>query len=370
MQLTNSTRPEKWRWALGYAEVWRAKTFDPVAEIARIQGEDEMTELINLGSDVGMGAIKLYGARGGSQTLSQVAVNGTQRVTHMAGLSLRQPPLRIEQHGQSYYVDLGAHDWGRPLEAHDYERLNGTPEMRALLCGALTRHIEKYGVFEQPLCLTVGMPIETLSGDAAQVNVAAISRWLKGEQVWLADGKEMRVQIAEVKVTSQAAGALFDYLLDETGQFIPARKSKFKSEIGIVSVGFNTIELLLVRDRAPVQRFTAGATVGVRRLLELVNTEKLYSLGELDTQLRSGRLDVSQAIPIWEREIAGVIENRWGTSWRRFAAVLVVGGGAMLLRNSLPLQFNGKAIVPDDPVQSIARGLFKLAQFQANRRKA
>lgn len=328
-----------------------------------------MTEWINLGCDVGMGALKLYGAHGGSQTLSQVAVNGTHRVTHMAGLNLRQPPLRIEQNGQSFYVDLGAHDWGRPIEAHDYERLNGTPEMRALFCGALTRYMDQYGACEQPLRLTVGMPIETLTGDEAQTNIAALNRWLKGEQTWRADDRALHVHIAEVKVTSQAAGALFDYLLDETGQFIPARKAHFKSEVGIVSIGFNTLELLLVRDRAPVQRFTVGATVGVRRLLELVNTEKLYSLGELDTLLRAGRLDVSHAIPIWAREIAGVIENRWGTAWRRFAAVLVVGGGALLLKDSALLQFNGKAIIPADPVQAIARGLYKLAQFQAQRKK-
>jgi hypothetical protein len=60
---------------------------------------------------------------------------------------------------------------------------------------------------------------------------------------------------------------LFDYLLDAQGQFIPERKAVLKQEIGIVSIGFNTLELLTVKDKAPVQAMTAGRTLGVRRLL-------------------------------------------------------------------------------------------------------
>lgn len=50
------------------------------------------------------------------------------------------------------------------------------------------------------------------------------------------------------------------------------------------------------------KNFTACKTTGVRRLLELVNGQQLYSLGELDTLLRANKLDISQALPIWERE--------------------------------------------------------------------
>jgi hypothetical protein len=208
------------------------KTFDPAAMIARIQGDDAMNENVNLGYDAGMGAGKLCDARGGSQTLSQVAANGTARVTAMAGLSVRHVPLCIEYQGQTFFVGEGAHDFGRPIESLDYERLNGTQEMHVLLYGALTRHMQKYGAFEHPLAVTVGLPIEPLAEDA---NVTAAKRWLKGDHVWLADGKEMRVQIADVKITSQAAGALFDHLLDETGQFIPARNAaNLKSKNKIV----------------------------------------------------------------------------------------------------------------------------------------
>ena len=53
---------------------------------------------------------------------------------------------------------------------------------------------------------------------------------------------------------------------------------------------------------------------------------------------------------------------------RGLKAVILVGGGAILLKHSLPYFFKGKAILPDDPIQSIARGLWKLSFFQNNHR--
>jgi len=116
----------------------------------------------------------------------------------------------------------------------------------------------------------------------------------------------------------------------------------------------------VVRDRAPVERFTAGQTVGVRRLLELLNPQNAYSLGELDSALRAGRLDIATALPVWAREVNGEIEKRWGAAIKRFARVIVVGGGALLLKEALIRQFSGKAALPDEPVLSISRGLYKL----------
>ena len=175
--------------------------------------------------------------------------------------------------------------------------------------------------------MMLGLPLEPLSGDEAPVTVENARRWLKGTHTWEADGRQYTIEVADVKVTSQPVGAFFDYLLDDEGHFVPSRKTAFTQEVGIISIGFNTIELLVVRDKAPVQRFTAGTTSGVRRLLELVNQQRLYSLGELDVLLRAGKLDVRDALPIWEREVTGFIEQRWGTAWRRFAALLLVGGG-------------------------------------------
>jgi hypothetical protein len=317
--------------------------------------------MINLGLDAGNGAMKLYGPHGGQETLSQVAINGGQHVASTLGLKRTKAPLHVVNAFGSFYVGANSHDYGRPVENLDVERFNGTPEMVALFHGAMTRYQLQWGPITEPLSLIVGLPQETLTGDSAETTRENVKRWLKGCHSWVADGKKYDVEVGEARIASQVTGGLFDYLLDEAGKFIPARKPAFTGEVGIISVGFGTVELLAVRNRAPVQRFTAGATSGVRRLLEILNGERLYSLGEMDIMLRAGQLNTTEALPIWQREVMGVIEKQWGTAWRRFAAVLVMGGGAILLKDSLPHKFNGKAHMPDDPVMAIARGLYKMS---------
>lgn len=303
-----------------------------------------------------MGAIKLYGPAGGAQLESQISINGSQRIAATLGLRQQRPPMHITTDSGSFYVGPGAHDWGRPIESLDYERLVGSPEMKALFYGALAH----YPGLENQIAITVALPIEPLTGDAADANIQAVKTWLRGEHAWRHNGQQHTLAIQDVKIASQATGALFDYLLDSDGKFIPDHKAHFKQEIGVVSIGFNTIELMVVKDKVPIQKFTAGATKGVRRLLEIINSGGLYSLGELDAKLRAGQLDVSQHTPVWARELDGFVDKTWERTWKRFAAVVVVGGGAILLQDHILAMFGGKAIVPDNPILSIARGLYKL----------
>jgi len=313
-----------------------------------------------LGEDLGMGANKLFGAAGSLQVLSQVATSSGPRLGNAVGLRQRARPLEIKTEHGAFYIGDGAHDYGRPVENLDFDRLTGAPEMRALLYGSLTRYQQQYGPITLPIVMMAGLPLQMMSGDLAKEYANQVRNWLKGMHTWKADGQEQRIEIAEVRLAPQPVGALFDYILDEKGNFIQERASLLRQEVGILSVGFNTLELLVVRDRAPVDRFTAGQTVGVRRLLELLNSQGAYSLGELDSALRAGRLDISAVLPVWAREVNGEIEKRWGAAVKRFSRVLVVGGGALILKEALTRQFAGKAIVLDDPVLSIARGLYKL----------
>jgi hypothetical protein len=323
-----------------------------------------------IGIDPGAGAIKLYGPGGGVQVPAILAVDEGHTLGRMAGLAQRKPPLRVRTENGAFFIGAGAHEWGRPLsEDLDHDRFTGSPELRAVLAAGLTSYAAAAGALAEPLSVYLGLPLEALSGEAGAV-ADGVRRWLVGTHAWQADGKALSARIEAVKLTSQAAGALFDYLLDDAGAFVPARKAHFDKEIGVISVGMNTVELLVTRSGAPQDRFTAGRTAGVRRLLDLLNPGGLYSLGELDTQLRAGKLDTAAALPVWEREVISFVERRWGNAYKRFAAVIVVGGGALLLRQSLTTRFNARAYVADDPVLATARGLYKLAALNAARRRS
>jgi len=89
----------------------------------------------------------------------------------------------------------------------------------------------------------------------------------------------------------------------------------------------------------------------------------------MDLLLRNNELDLSTALPIWEREVSRVIGDQWGNQWKRFSVVLAVGGGTLLLRDSLTYRFGAKVHIPEDPVQSIAQGLYKMALLQQSRRE-
>jgi hypothetical protein len=319
---------------------------------------------MDLAFDPGYGNVKMFGPQGPLVMQSSVAVGGGEMLQRMVGLRVARPPLKVETSAGVFYVGDGAHDWGRPVENLDFDRLNGSPEMLALFFGAMSH----YAVPTESVTLIVGLPITTLMGETALHTQEAVVSFLRGTHTWRADGVAQTITINLVRITSQPVGAMFDYLLTDEGEMPPDRRVAFKGEIGILGIGFNTLDLLVVRGGSPVQRFTAGETLGVRRLLELTNQHGLYSLGELDAQLRNGSLDIQTALPIWQSELLGFLEKHWGSSFRRFNRVVIVGGGATLLRESLLLRFKEKGFIPDDPIIATARGLYKYMLMQARRK--
>lgn len=336
-------------------------------------------EMIYLGEDLGMGANKLWSGgwdvpgekkgstrfvqAGGLQVVSQVSSNGRGHFEGMLGLKNKPRPMEISSEFGSFYVGDRAHEHGRPVENLDFERLTGAPEMRALLYGSWARYQKLYGKFDRPLSLMVGLPLQMMMGADAKQYQAGVKGWLKGTHQFTADGEAVNIEVGQVRLTSQPVGALFDYVLDDDGKIQSDRAAAMLDEVGVISVGFNTVELLVVKDQGAVERFTAGNTLGVRRLLELLNRDGSYSLGEMDERVRAGlmRAELKQTLPIWAREVNGEIERRWGQSFRRFVKVIIVGGGALLLKDALTAQFGMKAFVPNLPVLSIARGLWKLS---------
>ena len=294
---------------------------------------------------------------------SAVSVATGEVIGRMAGLRSARPPQRVSTDAGRFYVGAGSHDWGRPVENLDFDRLTGSPELLALFLGAMTC----YGVPEEPLMLMVGLPIATLMGAEAKETQGAVSKFLRGEHRWHADGSVCKMTVESVRLTSQPVGAMFDYLLTDEGNMPAGRRMSFRGEIGILSIGMNTVELLVVREGVLVQRFTGGDTVGVRRLLELTDAAGHYSLAERDASLRAGTLKVDTALPIWESEVLGFIERQWGNNSQRFTRVVLVGGGVLLLRDTLLRRFKDRAYIPDDPIMSTARGLYKYALSQAKR---
>jgi len=347
-----------------------------------------------VGLDLGMGATKLWSSSGGSTILSQVSVPSGREINLGAlGLVTKRKPQVIANGTGRYLVGEGAHDVGTPVERLDYDRLTGAPEMRALVYGALS---QADAVFVSDVHLVVGLPLGLAGGDNGRKRVAAVKAWLVGNHhkwpspsttprrvaygphcasgpprghagPWQTGGRDQAVHIVRntpsrgcVGCVSQAHAAYTDWCIDLDGTAL--HKPDKSAEIAVISVGFNTIELLVLRDNQPLAKFTAGEKLGVRRLLEIANEQRggLFTLGELDIQLRTGALRDVAAVAKWTSQVKGHIEREWGDAAQCFERVLAVGGGSLLLADALRELFGERLITSDEPVLSVARGLYKL----------
>jgi len=263
------------------------------------------------------------------------------------------------------YVGDLAHRWGTPMSNNDFDRFGGAPEMRALFYAVLTQYTVAHGPLTAPLHLGVALPNEFL-GTASETEKQRVRDWLLGVHIWDADWQaldangeaRLRVEVGAVSIMAQAVATLFDYTLDDSGRLIPERKAATKGTIGIVNIGHRTVELTAVENGERLPRFTTGASIGAANLLRLYDPHGHAEVAELEPRLRSGRLDVADFLPLWERQPARLVDETWGNAWRRWSVVVVAGGGVLLLPTFAD-RFNGKAFVPPMPAHAVARGAYK-----------
>ena len=327
-----------------------------------------------LAIDHGAGNLKLYGMDGGIIIPTRAATAQEGYLSNAIGLRVGKPPQLVTADGWTIYVGENAPHWGRNLDDLSDGRFSaGAPGVRAVTYAALSEYVSSYPTDLDALTVYVGLPHTALNADNAKATVSGVKSWLRGKHTWNVDGVQFEAAITEVFATTQVAGALYDYLLDDNGDFKPGMAKLYRSgEIGVVSIGMNTVELMATDARVVTQNLTGGDTFGVRRLLDMTDPANLYTRGELDMRLRSGRLNISETLPVWLSEIDGYRERKWGRAWRRFQPIIVIGGGLLIngVREHVIAQLEGRAVIPDDPVGAVARGIRKFAQQRANRKRS
>lgn len=327
----------------------------------------------DVGFDIGFGNIKLYDSKGSTVFASHVAVWNRQYSEDSingGGDTADSGAVCVEFGGRKFYTGLNADRHGRTIGNLGFNRIQGSLEARALLYGALTRHFSDHGKTRKPLRLWAALPVDMLDEDAEDTS-ADVREWLIGIHEWVGDGDSYKVEVAAVEIKSQPAGALFDFIYDDSGNTINENMALLKKEIGIISVGFNTVEMLVMRGAKPDHGMTSGEQNGVRRLLEIIRGENDYELSTLDAYLRAGSIEdeVREAMVPWVEMVQANIERNWGSSWKRFGRIIVVGGGAALMNGHLTKYFRGKTHMPDLPIESIARGMYKRSLADARKAK-
>jgi hypothetical protein len=318
---------------------------------------------IKFGCDLGQSSLKFVGVNGALQFASMAALYGSESADFG---KKRKRPMVVEGDFGKLFVGHGAHTYGIPVENLDFDRLAGTPEMRAVFYGAMTAYMRKYGTFASPLTLVVGLPFQMMMGEGASVDKfrKSVNGWLGGEHEWTADGKQFTLSVEQTHLYPQAMGAPIDYSITMDGKAYSDERTKaIRNECGTISIGSNTVECLVTKRDEDTKKFNGGKAIGVRQLWRRVDPNGYWTFGEFDEMLRDGTLpddlDVTPHLESWSSEILGFVNSLWGQSYHRFYKVFLVGGGAILLEKHMRAKFNGKSIMADDPVMAIANGLYK-----------
>ena len=299
----------------------------------------------------------------------------------------RNLPFTVIMDGQSYLVGPHVSQFARPIERLDFNRLTYSRELQALIYTTLhnllyTMNPDVNQDQGMDLGLVLALPVQVLQSPDAKETLQSIDAWLVGEHHFSIDGQLCQYNIHSVRAMAQPMGSLFEWGLNLEGQWSRSPKD-LKASIGVLDQGFNTIDLIHIKEGQIVRRFTNGDTLGQRRaakmMQELIEQRvcRKVTLHEADETLRrfvngqnvdlfvrgkeiSLKEQAAQAIDVAASELKAFLSQVWEDG-RQFDYILLTGGGSLILGNRLRHMYPN-VIELMDPVTANARGLARFAQ--------
>lgn len=245
------------------------------------------------------------------------------------------------------------------------ERWLGGNEARAAFYAGMGAHLKGVKA-KEPISLYVGLPADITSVDRRADTQRRVSGWLCGDHSWDFNGKKVSIQVGSVTVRSQASGAIFDLIHTTSGEF--SRDVEYLDRgVGVLSIGFNTIELSGGMYGKSAANMMMSAPLGVQALLQQCATNKRAGLSMLDSALRSRRFggDFEAKRKKWAGNIVSAMETKWQTVMGSIERIMVVGGGAQHAELELREKFGNLLYIPPSPIFSVARGLYKMGVVDA-----
>jgi len=279
----------------------------------------------------------------------------------MAGIGMKtaSQALTIEMNWEKYAIGDGAWHWGNILTNRDYSALS-SPERRALVFGTLSLILDP-GTYEFET-MVIGLPVPLLMDETQGQAIIGGLKAYKGVHHFTTNKGEYSLTINRLKALAQPVGAYADWLLDDE---VHIRKNGRQAEVAVLDIGMNTLDMYVIQDANILPRFIGGDKVGVRRLLEILNTNG-HEPEELDAQMRSGKLRPSKdQLESWLSEILASIERTW-PNLRRFTTIIPAGGGSVVLGDMLRLALISKGAAvswPENPGLTNVRGLWKWGAY-------
>ncbi len=318
---------------------------------------------MNLGLDLGYSAVKVVA---GPRRKTFPSVVGTPEV---ARFSLGDPEesivLTVPAH---VVVGRGAMTQSRFVNRREDRAWIESAEYYHLFLAALT---EITSATAADLVVVTGLPV-AFYGDRDDLR-----KRLVGIHKVTREGRHSQtLTVTECRVIPQPFGALLTAALDDRGRV--AEQDLATGSVGVIDIGGKTTNLLSVKRLAEIGRQTESVSVGawdiVRAVrgyladrcpnLELRDHQVIEAILARQVRYYGQPVDLSPVVQDAVQPMASQVIAQATQLWNGGAAldaILVAGGGALLLGPFIKSYFRHARIVAD-PVFANAEGYWKLAQ--------
>lgn len=281
-----------------------------------------------------------------------------------------------------FYTTEEGHVYTADENMADYENTRFKDYPKSELNRVLVHHaLARAGAGGKDVVIATGLPVSYYYLVNGEVNLPLIDAKVANLSKRVTCGPKPLANIRQNFVTTEAIAAYFDQMIGMDGEEAPGFEALANAVVGVIDVGGKTTDCAVIYpggETVDVQR-SGSSDIGVLNLNDRI-AQKLMQQFQLDNlpprlveeAVATGKLklagnieDVSDLVEAEKEWLAGEIiaANRTKLgSGRDLDAVLIVGGGALVLGEHLSRHYPHSRI-PPDPQFANARGMLKIAKY-------
>ena len=307
---------------------------------------------------------------GGIKKIAFTSVSGRYRKSNFS-LNGHQDIVLNDEDGQ-WIIGEGATGQTRFIQRREDGRWYQSSAYRRLMLAAFGQATSGTAVKMQ---IVTGLPVAYYR--AGKEELEAI--FLGQHRVALAGRPAQRIEVQTCRVIPQPFGAIFALAMNDAGRVV--NKSLVKGPTAVIDIGGKTTNLLRVIDLKDDSARTTSINTGgwdiVRDIgdfltatypdMALSEAQIMEAVTERRIWYHDQFVDISAAVAEITAEMANVIHSKATQLWNGggdLRHLLITGGGAYLIGQSLKTYFPQAAIAPDAQFAN-ALGYWKFANFLA-----
>lgn len=325
--------------------------------------------MINAGIDIGYANIKTRSNHGHSIFPSLVGTPEKSEFKLMGTGNI----FAITIEDKQYNVGQAAIEQSRFTSRQEDRTWYNSIEYKVLMHAAYST-IQAQGKLE--LLVVTGLPVAFYANDKN-----ALKAQFEGEHLVVRDERmPLNVTVSKCVVIPQVMGALLNEALDDQGTITNAKIAK--GRIGVIDIGGKTSNFLHAVDMGNIERETTSINLGawdavraMRGPIEEICPDANYADHEISDAILTGAIKyrgnpidirniTANVLDPMTTQIIAKAKELWPGGGARLDAILLSGGGAMLLGDRIKAQLeHGNIRIVDDAVNANVNGYYKLALY-------